>query len=204
MAYLDGLWTNVNLPNNDPAKSDAQEAYEALRDAMHTAVGPGRGKGTSQENFELGKIAYTTKVAPKVRTTQTVDVAKAIETLKNRGDVELMVSWGRNAAGESMGGHAAFISGIQKNSDGSFTVTIIDDPNQGNGTAENNKYTLSFEANGALRGYGTGARLIGFQTETVPEPGSLALVLASVVVIGIGRKAMGRGARAGDAGFPGR
>jgi len=192
MAYLDDLHTNVTLPNNDPAKPDVQEAYEALRGAMLTAVGAGPGKGTTQANFESGKITYTNGVAPKVKTKQTVDVAKAIETLKTKGDVELMVYWGENAGGASMGGHAAFISGIQQNSDGSYTVTIIDDPKQGDGVAANNKYTLSFEANGALRGYGTGAGLIGFQTETVPEPGSLALVLTCAAVMGLGRKAMRR------------
>lgn len=193
MAYLDGLWTNVTLPNNDPAKPDVQEAYEALRGTMRTVIGPGG--STTRANFELGKVAYTELVAPKVKTSQTRDVAKAIETLKARGDVELMVHWGKNEKDKSQGGHAAFVSGIQQNSDGSFTVTIIDDPNQRNGVAENNKYTLSFDPTGALRGYGTGAALIGFQIETVPEPTSLALVLTSVAVTGVGRKAVRRRAR---------
>jgi hypothetical protein len=185
LAYLDAQHASVQLPNKDPAKDDAQEAYDALYVAMKTNVDK---KGTSKGDFLTGKQEYSKTSTPKVKTTQTIKVDDAIKTLKKKGDVELMVYWGKNAAGKSMGGHAAFISDLIKLSDGSFTVTIIDDPKQGDGNPANNKYTLKFDSLGNLQGYGTGAKLIGFQVETVPEPGSLWLAAVGLGWLGLRRR----------------
>jgi len=107
-----------------------------------------------------------------------------MDDIDDGADVEIMLYWGKNAAGEGMGGHAAFVSQIVELMDGDgntagYQVTIIDDATQGDGLAANDKHTLYFDTDGNLEDYGTGAVLVGFQVEKViPEPATLALLAA--------------------------
>ena len=167
-----------------------QQTYEKLRDAMMTQVGKGAA-GTQVSKFKTGKDAYNNGLPGKPIMTMQIggapaDFATAMMALANMKDVEAMIYWGTDAAGKSQGGHAAFISEIIKIKDAAtgaitgYQINIIDDRPQGDGTANNTKTTLKFDAAGTLQGYGTGAGMIGFQIEmVVPEPGAvLLLVLA--------------------------
>jgi hypothetical protein len=108
-----------------------------------------------------------------------------LQKLKEKSDVELMVSWGKNEQGESLGGHAAFVTEIIQLSDGSFIVKFMDDARQGDDTAYNDMHTLWFDKEGnLLNGLGEGGRLIGFQVETaVPEPGTLLLFCFGLIAL---------------------
>lgn len=165
-----------------------QQTYEKLKMQMGTQVGK-NGSGTTVPNFKVGKDRYDAALpGAEIMTTQTgrsaMDFMDAMNGLINCKDIEAMIYWGTDAAGKSMGGHAAFVSEITKIKDATtgaitgYKVNIIDDRPQGDGTANNTKTTLTFDAAGNLKGYGTGAQLIGFQIEMfVPEPAALALTL---------------------------
>jgi hypothetical protein len=169
-----------------------QSTYNLLYSFMSTTST----NGTTKSNFKSGKDIYDL-VSPELQitTTQTggtgQDFINAINALNNGADIEAMIYWGKNAQNQSMGGHAAFISQITQILDSSgnvkgYQVTIIDDGTQGNGNASNTKHILCFDASGNLENYGTGARMIGFQTEiAVPEPGTLAalVTLAGAVLV---------------------
>jgi MYXO-CTERM domain-containing protein len=102
-----------------------------------------------------------------------------------------MIYWGVNGQGRDMGGHAAFISEIIKIKDAQtgqiigYQVSVIDDKTQGDGTANNTKTTYTFNAAGALKGYGAGGRMRGFQIEMwVPEPGGMMLAAVALLALG--------------------
>jgi hypothetical protein len=160
----------------------AQDVHGDLVVDMKTTVK----SGTTVNNFLLGKDKYASREQIHVKTRQTTDVLDANESLNKKADVEMMVYWGKNAKGESLGGHAAFISQITKTKNAmgilsGYTVNYIDDGIQGDGIASNVKHSLSFAADGSLKGYGKGAGIIGFQVEVVPEPGTSMLMLVGLI-----------------------
>ena len=190
-----------------PTLSDAlgsltpQETYDELLWMMDTQTGE-RARGTRYADFESGKDPFDEIMlgGGVVQTHQTgnssSDFDDAKNAIANLGDVEVMIYYGKNGAGQSLGGHAAFVSQITKITDAAGNVTgykvdIIDDRPQGDGIASNKKTTLIVTAAGDLQGYGTGATIKGFQIET-PEPatGWMALVgLTAIATVGSRRRA---------------
>ena len=162
--YLGDTNANVNVP------ATAQQVYTGLYGAMGTVP-----QGTYISDILPGKQAYTQANGMPIVSANTQSFHGAMETLGQGGDVELVVSWGQDADGNSLGAHATFVSEVQELVDASgnttgYVVETIDDPTQGDGTAENSTHTLKFDANGKLlqcdgRGAATGAGLIHFMVE---------------------------------------
>lgn len=165
--YMSDNHSNVNVP------ATTQQVYGALRTAMKTTAA-----GTMTDNILSGKNAYVAANNLPIMSTQTQSFQAAMDTLNRNGDVELGVAWGTGADGKSLGGHRTFVSEVQELQDSSGNVTgyvvrTIDDPEQGDGKAENSTHTMKFDANGNLVQYdggappGTGGGLINFQIEDV-------------------------------------
>lgn len=162
LKYLAAHNPNVNVPD------DPTQLHKDLAKEMKTTLK----SGTWVDRFKSGKDEYVEKKKLPIRTKQTKNVEDVIDALKKGADVELMVYWGKNSSGKSMGGHAAFVTEITeiKNAAGETTgyqVKTIDDAKQGDGKAANDPHTYRFDKDGKLRGFGTGAGLIGYQIETV-------------------------------------
>lgn len=166
--YMDSAHDNVNLPDY----VTPQATYDLLYIAMDT-----KPNGTSTADILTGKDAFVDVLGLPIVSTQTTNFFTAMQTLANKGDVELGVNWGTGANGKSQGAHRTFVSGIQEIVDGSgnttgFVVTTIDDPTQGDGNAENRQHTMKFDANGKLvqcdgHGVAADAGIINFQIENV-------------------------------------
>ena len=164
--YMSDTHSNVNVPDS------AQTVYGQLRTAMGTTA-----KGTGTSKILSGKNAYVAANNLPIVSTQTNSFKKAMDTLKNGGDVEAGVAWGQDANGKSLGAHRAMVTEVQEITDAGgattgYVVKIVDDPTQGDGKAENKTHTLKFDKDGKLighdgKGAATGARLINFQTEDV-------------------------------------
>jgi len=164
--YMSNTHSNVNVPDS------AQTVYGQMRTAMDTDA-----NGTSTADILSGKNSYVSANNLPIVSTQSNSFAKAMDTLKNGGDVEVGVSWGKDADGNSLGAHRAMVTEMQEITDSAgnttgYVVKIVDDPEQGDGKAENKVHTLKFDKNGKLighdgKGAATGAGLINFQTEDV-------------------------------------
>ncbi len=173
--YMADAHSHVNVTD------DAQTVYGDLRTTMKTDA-----DGTATPDILSGKNKYVADNKLPITSTQTTNFKKAMETLKNKGDVEVGVHWGKKADGSSLGAHRAFVSEIQEIQDAAgittgYVVKIIDDPKQGDGTAANSVTTLKFDAAGNLvqmdgKGTATGAKLINFQTQDV-QPAKKALTV---------------------------
>jgi len=169
LKYLDDAHASVTISDN------TDKVYGDMKVKMNTDAA-----GTSTPEILSGKNAYVNDKKLPIVSTQTTDFKKAMDTLKKGGDVEVGVSWGtgtKDGKPASLGAHRAFVSEIQEIKDSSgnttgYVVKIIDDPNQGDGKAENKTHTLKFDAAGKLVQHdgttaATGAGLINFQTEDV-------------------------------------
>jgi hypothetical protein len=55
------------------------------------------------------------------------------------------------------------VTSITDNGDGTYTITYVDDPNQGDGQAENEEHTITVNADGSF----PGGQVDGFLTETL-------------------------------------
>lgn len=164
--YLSNSHSNVNVPDN------AQAIYGHMRTAMGTTA-----SGTQTSKILSGKNAYVNANGLPIVSTQTKSFAKAMDTLKKGGDVEVGVRWGKDGNGKSLGAHRAMVTEMQEITDAAgnttgYVVKIVDDPKQGDGTAANKVHTLKFDKDGKLighdgKGAATGASLINFQTEDV-------------------------------------
>jgi len=164
--YMADAHPNVNVPDS------AQTVYGQLRTDMGTTAA-----GTDTPDILSGKNTYVRNHNLPITSTQTKSFKKAMDTLKNKGDVEVGVRWGQKADGTSLGAHRAFVTEVQELQDANgnttgYVVKTMDDPTQGDGTAANSTHTMKFDANGKLlqydgKGAATGAGLINFQTEDV-------------------------------------
>lgn len=167
-----------------------QDVYDILKDANHmnTSLGA-NGSGTDTPMIKTGKDKYVAEKGLDVKTRQVTDVEEAKKTLKQKGDVEIGIRFkGKDANGNDIfWGHRAFVTEITDlvNAAGNatgYTVKYLDDGVQGDGIASNTPHTITFNANGTGRTANVD-RLINFQVEVVPEPGSLALLLAGLVPV---------------------
>ena len=171
--YMGDANSNVNVP------ASAGTVYGELYGNMKTNNGK---KGTYTSDILAGKNKYVSDHNLPIVSTQTKNFKKAMETLKDKGDVEIGIRWGTKPppppGGTALGAHRAFVSEMQEITDAAGNVTgyvvkTIDDPVQGDGTAANKSHTARFDANGKLVQYdgkdvtANGAGLINFQTEDV-------------------------------------
>ncbi|MCP3904900.1 MAG: hypothetical protein GY715_14845 [Planctomycetes bacterium] len=143
------------------ATGTAQEIYGDLKDDMGTSVGPGS-TGTSVGDFLTGKDEYVDENNLPIDTVQTfgmADICDAADAINDGGDVEIMIAWSGG------GGHAAMIKSIIKWPDGSATITYVDDPTQGDGTAANEEHVIHVNPDGTF----DGGSIIGFQIETIDK-----------------------------------
>ena len=136
---------------------DVQDIYDDLYDDMGTT----EEGGTTDDNIVAGKAAYAEENGLDIDTDLNLDglesIDDAMDTLEDGGDVEILISW------TGGGGHAAMVTSITDNGDGTYTITYVDDPNQGDGQAENEEHTITVNADGSF----PGGQVDGFLTETL-------------------------------------
>jgi hypothetical protein len=145
---------------------------------MDTSLGA-FGTGTTWDNFLRGKNKYDNGVT----TTWVTDITTLIKDLNNGADVEMWVSWGKKANGNSLGGHCAFVHDITMNSDGSYTVTYYDTFDQVATTPSADQEHITVLPGGHIAGYGIGATFFGAYVE-VPEPSTFALLGIGLALVG--------------------
>ncbi|MFM9959089.1 MAG: hypothetical protein ACKVZJ_13570 [Phycisphaerales bacterium] len=166
---------------------NVQQTADKLATNMATTEAGGTG---SIQKIVDGKGTYVTDKNLNIQTNRSTDPCAVYDALRANGVAEMIVKWGKNARGVSMGAHAVFVAEIEKtmNADGtvaSWRARVIDDPKQDGAAAENRSYWLSFGGDNSLKGYGTGAALMGFVIENViPTPGTgVMLALAGVIAV---------------------
>lgn len=142
---------------------DAQDIYDDLVDEMDTDIG---GSGTTDENMLDGKNSYVADNAlgidSEIAYTDTFDptngsswddlMEQVQDALEKGCDVEILITWSGG------GGHAAMVTSVTTHADGSATIHYVDDPTQGDGTAENQEHAIAADdtgdfANGTADGF---------------------------------------------------
>jgi len=167
-----------------------QQVYDTLKGANYMMTDLGvNGKGTTNANFQAGKDKYSQNRNLKIETDATATSpfikSDVMDAMNAGADVEIVFDKGKNDKDQDMLGHIAFVSEIiltrdKKTEDvTSFKVKFIDDPNQGNGKAENrlNGNWLEFTVTRGsdqkekidLKGWGKGATLTQFFVEAVKK-----------------------------------
>lgn len=135
---------------------NVQDIYDDLYEDMGTTE-----EGTTDDNIVSGKAAYAEENGLDITTDLNLDglgsIGDAMDTLEDGGDVEILISW------DEGGGHAAMVTSITDNGDGTYTITYVDDPDQGDGQAENEEHTITVNADGSF----DGGTVDGFITETL-------------------------------------
>ncbi|MDP9122057.1 MAG: hypothetical protein M3O15_11955 [Acidobacteriota bacterium] len=130
----------------------AQNIYNGLYGAMGTGA-----NGTTGPNMVNGKANWAAANGYRINT-GFVNAGQAMNILANGGDVEINISW-------PGGGHVAMITQIVRYADGSYQVSYIDDPVQGDGQAANQVHSYRVAANGQI--LGTNAWISGLLGETM-------------------------------------
>ncbi|MCK4873063.1 MAG: hypothetical protein KAS72_10090 [Phycisphaerales bacterium] len=140
---------------------NVQDVYDDLHGTMETNPA----SGTSDDNMRDGKKQYTTANGLPITTTMGYGFAGMIDgimdALDEGADVEILIAWNGN------GGHAAMVTGVTAHADGSYTITYVDDPNQGDGQAENEEHTIHVNPDGSF----AGGQVDGFMVERHGPPG---------------------------------
>lgn len=141
-----------------PGGPTAQNIYANLYWFMRTNVGAW---GTTGANMINGKAQYAAAAGLNI-TTNFVNglnnMAWVMNVLAAGGDIEINLRWNGG------GGHVAMVTSIVQMSDGSYQITYIDDPRQGDGVAANQSHTIIVAPNGTFRG----GWISGFLVETMP------------------------------------
>lgn len=146
------------LDQRGPGGPTAQNIYSNLYFFMQTNVGAW---GTSGANMINGKANYAAWAGLGITTNFTMglnNMAWVMNTLAAGGDIEINLRWNGG------GGHVAMVTSITQMSDGSYQITYIDDPRQGDGVAANQAHTIIVAPNGTFRG----GWISGFLVETMP------------------------------------
>lgn len=146
------------------AVGDVQDIYNGLYSDMNTDE-----DGTFVSDIISGKETYAGDNGLPIDTEQVegVDTLDDIMKAINEGaDVEILISWDPN------GGHAAMVTAVTKFADGSYEITLVDDPTQGDGEAENEEYTIKVKPDGTF----DGGSVDGFIVERIRRPLLLDIV----------------------------
>jgi hypothetical protein len=155
---------------NDFETDDPQDIYDDLVDDMDTDIG---GAGTDDGDMLDGKNTYTEDndlpIESELAYSDTFDpvngsdwndlMEQVQDALENGCDVEILIGWNGG------GGHAAMVTEVTVHADGSATIHYVDDPNQGDGVAENEEHVINVDATG---NFGAGT-VDGFLIECVTE-----------------------------------
>jgi hypothetical protein len=135
---------------------DAQDIYEDLYEDMGTTE-----EGTDDQDIVDGKAAYAEENGLDITTDLNLDglgsIEDAIDTLGDGGDVEILITWDDGT------GHAAMVTSITDNGDGTYTITYVDDPDQTDNEPGNEEHTITVNADGSF----DGGQVDGFITETL-------------------------------------
>jgi hypothetical protein len=144
--------------------SSAQDIYDSLHDNMGTTeqngtatdqdIADGKGQFASDNDLDIDTSLEENGVG---------SAGDAMDTLNNGGDVEILISWPEEDGG---GGHVAMISSIVDNGDGTYQITYVDDPDQGDGVAENEEVVITVDGNGDIIEGGAG-HIDGLLIETL-------------------------------------
>lgn len=139
---------------------DVQSIYRDLFNNMGTQS-PG---GTTDPNLEAGKNKYNKDKGLGITTSLNygvgANIGTAIDTLNKKGDVEILITWADGS------GHVAMITSIIDNGDGTYQITYVDDPNQGDGKPASTPTTITVKADGTF----PGGKVDGFVIETMKAP----------------------------------
>ena len=139
---------------NGQSVPSPQDMKDDLADDMQTDPN----NGTQIDDILSGKNTYTGDNGLPINSQiqYGLPMADVINTLNSGGDVEILIGW------DGGGGHAAMIISVTQHADGSYTIVYVDDPNQGDGQAENQPHVIHVDPNGNF----PGGHIIGFLIET--------------------------------------
>jgi hypothetical protein len=139
----------------------AQDIYDGLYADMNTDE-----NGTSDGDMLSGKKEYTGDNDLSIETELVYGMehlGDVMQAINEGADVEILIGWNPS------GGHAAMITSITQFEDGSYEITYVDDPTQGDGKAENEEHTIHVQPDGSF----PGGKVDGFMIERVPPLGPL-------------------------------
>jgi len=196
--YLGNMFPSLNVTQS------AQQIYGTLTNLMQSDTGPGSSNGTKIANFISGKNSYFTtnglSIAPTVVTT---NFGQVISALNSTGDVELGVFWGftittniitGRISTNSLGGHAVFVSGVTTLYTNGipyrYIVDVLQDPNQGGGSTNNEADRYTFDTNGNMLNRGglfAGINSFRIETSMIPEPSTIELAALGMGALGLAR-----------------
>jgi hypothetical protein len=158
----------------------AQDIYDSLYGNMGTTAA--NGTATAQDIAD-GKAQFASDTGLDIDTSLEENgvgsIGDAMDTLNGGGDVEILIIWPDGS------GHVAMISSIIDNGDGTYTITYVDDPDQGDGVAENEEVTITVDSDGNIIAGGSG-HIHGLLIETLhsdppppPPPGGGGPIVGS-------------------------
>ena len=131
---------------------DDADPAQSIYDDLYGLMGTDPDTGTTDENMLDGKVQYTTDNDLPIDSHLVYwndiggDLSNVMDVLNHGGDVEILISWNPS------GGHAAMVKSIVRRADGSYEITYVDDPTQGDGTAENEEHIITVDRNGNFDG----------------------------------------------------
>jgi len=147
---------------HDLDTEDPQDIFADLKEMMNT----NRPGGTSDPDMLAGKDEYTSENGLPIESHLTYgddSLQEALDAVADGCDVEILISWSGG------GGHAAMVTSVTRHSDGSYTITYVDDPTQNNGEAENEEHTIKVEPDGDF----AGGHVDGFLIECIGVEGDV-------------------------------
>jgi hypothetical protein len=153
------------MMGNCGVPTDATETMdEDLGDDMNTGA-----NGTTDDNLLAGKNQYVSDNDLPIDSELQYwgedfeDLGGIMDALNAGADIEILISWSGG------GGHVAMVTSIVQLADGSYLITYVDDPAQGDGNAENEEHVIHVGADGSF----PGGTVDGFLVE-MPTCGSTA------------------------------
>jgi hypothetical protein len=171
LGYLDATNDSFGISQT------TQQIVDSLAQSMKTSLTD----GTTDANILSGKDEFLRNNGVPVETFVTTDISVVIECLNDGADVEALIDYGKDAQGRKKGGHATMVSEVVASYDAmgnlqNYIVRTVDDPDQGDGMAENSYRDYEANFNNNIAGYYIGSKFDGFIVEkVVPEPAGVAL-----------------------------
>lgn len=142
----------------------AQGIYNELYGDMGTNSTNGTASAQAMAN---GKAQFAGNHNLNINTTLAQNgvgsMGSAMTTLSNGGDVEIILRWPDGK------GHVAMIVSITDLGNGSYQITYVDDPTQGDGNAQNAQHTITVNSSGVITAGGSGS-VEGVLIETLNPP----------------------------------